>query len=31
MATAGWLNTVVGLLAALSGPIAWAAFAGSRR
>jgi len=31
MATAGRLNTVVGLLAALSGPIAWAAFAGSRR
>jgi amino acid transporter len=31
MATAGTLNTVVGLLAALSGPVVWMAFSGSRR
>jgi amino acid transporter len=31
MATAGALNTAVGLLAALSGPIAWAAFSNARR
>jgi amino acid transporter len=32
MATAGWANTLAGLLAALSGPLVWtAARAGSRR
>jgi amino acid transporter len=31
MATAGWLNTAVGVLAALTGPLAWGLLAGVRR
>jgi amino acid transporter len=31
MATAGWLNTLAGVVAALTGPVAWALLAGARR
>ena len=31
MATAGWLNTAVGVLAALTGPLAWSLLSGVRR
>ena len=29
MGTAGWLNTAVGVLAALTGPLVWGLFAGA--